>query len=673
MKLNIGVGKYDVTGPCAEVGFLGMSDLGQRGRGIHSRLFSRAYVIEDLTNGKHVALVVADLGVCSQAIHQAVIKKLKQHPPFKVKGKYIYNEENVLISGTHTHSGPGGYSHYFIYNLSLIDLTYLSGFNGQNFDCIVEGIFQSIVLSHQNKCPGKILISRGDLKGCGKIRSLPAYVNNLKKAGSSISSDAEDAEIEPLYNEMTLLEFVDENNVPIGSLNWFALHPTNMGERNKLISGDNKGYAEELFEKEYGGVISAFANTCCGDISPNVGYGRPDGVHDVERTREFGEKQYKKAKELFENAQEELRGSIDYRQTYVDMSCCRIEGTEKSGKRTWPPAFGLGMSQGSLEDSKGPGLWPEGTRKPIYNKDPESELGLIKFIASIVGIHWPAKAEITPEYVEGHGAKPIFLHLGLSRYKGDPLVPLIMPLQLIKLGSLVIIAHPGELTTTAGMRLRKTVLDILDKETTGVKYAVVATYANAYTSYTTTKEEYDMQHYEGASTLFGPWTLEAYQQENAKLAGALKENQNVPKGPTPPDLSQKYRKRITGIPPEKEPVGRKFGDVEGDQPRSHYQKGETVKVSFWGGHPNNNLKTNSTYLEIQEKVSDRWEQVFTDKDFCTIFHWQRRETNFIIDIEWNIPADQEPGTYRICYFGDWKSKPKVIIPITGISREFTVV
>jgi neutral ceramidase len=299
-------------------------------------------------------------------------------------------------------------------------------------------------------------------------------------------------------------------------------------------------------------------------------------------------------------------------------------------------------------------------------------LELIKFVASLVGIQWPSKAEITPEYVEGHGAKPIFVHLGLSSYKGDPLVPFIMPLQLIKLGSLVIIAHPGELTTIAGIRLRETVLDILDKDTTGVKYAVAATYSNAYTSYTTTKEEYDMQHYEGASTLFGPWTLEAYRQENAKLARALKENKTVPKGPTPPNLNQKYRRRITGVPPEKEPIGKNFGDVERDQPRSVYQKGETVKVSFWGGHPNNHLKTNSTYLEIQKRVSGQWEQVFTDKDFCTIFYWQRRKTNFIIDLEWNIPKDQESGVYRICYHGHWKYKSKQIKAITGSSREFTI-
>ena len=126
----------------------------------------------------------------------------------------------------------------------------------------------------------------------------------------------------------------------MGSLNWFAVHPTSMGQKNRLISGDNKGYAAELFEKDKG-VISAFANSCCGDISPNIKYGVPDGNHDFERTVEFGTKQYKKAVELFESASEELAGNIDFKQTFVDMSCCVIEGTEK---RTWPAAMGFGMT-----------------------------------------------------------------------------------------------------------------------------------------------------------------------------------------------------------------------------------------------------------------------------------------------------------------------------------------
>lgn len=666
MNLKIGVGKHDITGPCAEVTFMGMSNLSQRGLGIHSRLFSRAFVFEDLDNGKHAVLVTADLGMCFQAVQQAVIKRLKKHPPFKVNGRFIYNEKNVLISGNHTHSGPGGYSHHFVYNLAMIDLHAASGFNGQNFDVIVEGIYRSIVKAHNSKKRGKILMARGDLGDCGNIRSVDAYVQNPEVDETAVRSLET---VEPMYREMTLLKFVDDLGRPFGSLNWFAVHPTNMGEKNRLISGDNKGYAEELFENRFSGVTAAFANSCCGDISPNAGFGRPDGKHDYRRTVDFGTKQFQRAAQLYEEAVEELDGGIDFRQTYVDMSHCEIEGT---GHRTWPAAFGLGMSQGSSEDSKGPGRWPEGTKKPEFKKDPQSVVTLERLLATAVGIHWPFHVPL--EIEEGHGSKPIFVPLGLCSYKGkDPVVPFILPLQLIKLGNLVIIAHPGELTTVAGIRLRKTVLDILDEASTGVNHAVVGTYSGAFSSYTTTKEEYDLQHYEGASTLFGPWTLAAYQQENARLARTMKENKTIPAGPKPPDLSRRYRKRITGVRPENKPVEAEFGDIEGHRPKSSYSKGDTVEVSFWGGNPNNILKTQSTYLEVQKKTADRWETIFTDKEFCTYFKWHRRGLSSVVTIKWDIPENQEPGIYRICYYGHWKHSPKRLIEISGQSSEFAVV
>jgi neutral ceramidase len=209
MDLKIGIGKCDITGPCGELGFLGYFDFKQTGLGIHSRLFSRAFVIEDLSNGKSVAIVCADMAFCSQSLQQAVVKRLKH------RFGNLYTGKNVLISGTHTHSGPGGYSHYLIYNLS----TY--GFHKQNFNCIVEGIFQSIVRAHYSKVKGKILIKTADVQDCGNNRSENAYSNN--------PAEEIDQYPAPEYKEMTLMKFVKENGEAIGSLSWFAVHPTNMG------------------------------------------------------------------------------------------------------------------------------------------------------------------------------------------------------------------------------------------------------------------------------------------------------------------------------------------------------------------------------------------------------------------------------------------------------------
>ena len=652
MDLNIGIGKCDITGPCAELGFLGYFDFEQTGLGIHSRLFSRAFVIEDLSSGKNVVIVCADMAFCSQSVQQAVIEKLKNH------FGNLYTEKNVLISATHTHSGPGGYSHYLIYNGSML------GFNKQNFNCIVEGIFQSIVRAHGNKTKGTIFIAKGDVEDCGNNRSIKAYCNNPAAERNQYPASE--------YKEMTLIKFVKENGDAMGSLNWFAVHPTNMGQKNRLISGDNKGYAEELFEKEKG-VISAFANSCSGDISPNVKYkGPPDGVHDFERTIECGKKQYEKAVELFDSATEELEGNLDYRQTYVDMSHCVISRISGPNDRTWPAAFGLSVTAGSSEDSIGFPIWPEGTTRENVQDDPNLiRKAISRFLPFIFELERPSSLD--KEYIDGHAEKPILIALGLAKVRGIPLVPSIMPLQLIKLGSLVIIAHPGEMTTMAGRRMRKTVLDIL--ESIGVKHSVVAALAGAYTGYTTTREEYAKQHYEGASTLFGPWTLDAYLQEHAKLADAIKNNTLVDPGPEPPDVSDSLiSSPQPGVWFDDKPWNLEFGDVK-KQVRSSYQPGEKVEVSFYGAHPNNDLRIEDTYLRVEKLSSDQWETAYTDKDFYTYFRWEREGlAKSIITIEWNIPLDQIPGIYRIRYFGNWKSGwTGEINPFIGVSKEFGVV
>ena len=49
----------------------------------------------------------------------------------------------------------------------------------------------------------------------------------------------------------------------------------------------------------------------------------------------------------------------------------------------------------------------------------------------------------------------------------------------------------------------------------GDVHVVIAGLTNTYSSYVTTIEEYSIQRYEGASTIFGPHTLDAYIQVSA--------------------------------------------------------------------------------------------------------------------------------------------------------------
>lgn len=56
-----------------------------------------------------------------------------------------------------------------------------------------------------------------------------------------------------------------------------------------------------------------------------------------------------------------------------------------------------------------------------------------------------------------------------------------------------------------------------------------------------------LQRYEAASTLYGPWTLNAYQQLYSMLADAMLSGKTVPPGPTPPNL---YDRTVRGRQPQ---------------------------------------------------------------------------------------------------------------------------
>ena len=121
-------------------------------------------------------------------------------------------------------------------------------------------------------------------------------------------------------------------------------------------------------------------------------------------------------------------------------------------------------------------------------------------------------AKPTDEQIACQAPKPILLDVGLT--KPFEWTPYILPLQIVRVGALYIVAVPGEFTTMSGRRLKQTVLDVLAKngQLTPDTKVVIAGLANSYSHYVATWEEFQIQRYEGASTLYGPHTLDAYRQ-----------------------------------------------------------------------------------------------------------------------------------------------------------------
>ncbi len=547
---RIGTGISEVIDPAIGLQLQGFAVESQKTKGIESPLFSRAFIVEDLDLGipttgrlpgveyvtRRVVLVTADIWSATNAVKQEVVKRLK------LEFGTLYTDDNVLISGTHTHSAPGGYAGYRLYDLSG------EGFDTHTFECIVSGIFYSIRDAHNNLAPGKIYINKGDIEDCGRNRSLDAYRNNPQSERDLYPNRDTD-------KEMLLLKFtqLDSNGKerPIGVLSWFAIHPTDLGQKNAGVSGDSKGYASALFEwrmamDPWVPFVAAFANGSAGDVSGNVEFNHiPNGIDDIQHMRKHGKQQYNKAKELFDSASEELSGWVTSIHTRVDMSCVQIKNSQ--GARTWPAALGLSFGAGSTEDGvpEPPTLLREG----ITGENKQATEDFMQTVAGVLGLmvkQIPPRAvwaESHKEILNGHLPKPVLFAVGAT----EGLAPKILPLQILRIGQLVILGVPAELTTMAGRRLRKSVLSLLEpgRSFTGIQHLAIAGYANDYSQYVTTKEEYDMQHYEGASTLFGPYTLEAYQQEFGKLALALRTGNRVEPGPLPSGNSSPVARRWT--------------------------------------------------------------------------------------------------------------------------------
>ncbi len=91
----------------------------------------------------------------------------------------------------------------------------------------------------------------------------------------------------------------------------------------------------------------------------------------------------------------------------------------------------------------------------------------------------------------------------------DGWVPHVLKIQIIRIGDVYVVGGPAEFTIVSACGSAATSPRNWVSRSRNV---IFNGYANAYSSYCTTPEEYDAQQYEGGSTLFGRNTLPAYQQ-----------------------------------------------------------------------------------------------------------------------------------------------------------------
>lgn len=535
-----GVGKAKITGLKKGVGMMGYGMAFNYVKRKETDLFARAFVIKD-TAGKKIVFVNAEIAFITISIKRGVINCLQKDYP-----EYGHTLENVLLSAQHTHSGPGGYSHYGFYNFSI------PGFVPEVYQEIVEGIVDAIVQAENSLTPARININKGSFAPEIEVafnRSMSSYNRN-----PDVIKYHENESHLAINREMTLVRIDTEQGDPLGMINWFGVHCTSVHNDNNSICFDNKGYASQFFEedlaKDNPDFIAAFAQNPAGDITPNYiwdkkkKWTRGKFENDFESAAHNGRLQYQKAKEIYQNTENQqiVSGPIDYGLMYANFANVLADPeftNSHSDAKTAPACHGVAFLKGTVE---GPGM---GSVEAVF----ATFLSKVVKTAELIKSKFQARHErqrILDKY-KAQGRKHIIIETGERRMLGtgrldrilipswaDPTIrtlklhykngalghkpwtPQTLPLHMVIIGHLALVGIPGEITVVAGKRLKDTILDILKQR--GVTEVIITSYCNAYSGYITTYEEYQEQRYEGGHTVFGEWTLAAFQTKFKQLA-----------------------------------------------------------------------------------------------------------------------------------------------------------
>jgi len=534
---SIGTSKIEITAFKKGAGMLGYGMHFNTMEATETPLYARAFVIK--SEQQIIAFVNCELCFITIALRQGVLKKIN-----RLRKDIDITEANLMLTAQHTHSGPGGYDHHGFYNVSI------PGFSFEIYQILCTKIAKAIIRAYEN-VQTNCTIEFGEAPFDNDIpiafnRSIKAY--NANKEVKPLPFEQRHLAVD---RNMYLLSFKNEKGKPLGSINWFGVHTTSISNDNNKICSDNKGYAAEYLETHYQkkgikNYVAAFAQGSCGDVSAKFVYNKKrhfqrgywEGVSpdDFESAKANGTFQFEQAEKIIHQKNKVLKNRIAYRFNYFNAAKVDVDRefcNDTIGASTNHATFGVSFFEGSPTD--GPGLpkvlgwigrrfssfyyYVEYCKKTFRSSLEKEKLKQLK------------EAQGNKHCIIGAGDQTVYYGNNLARllipdfvdpniqslryfYKqkvlGDkPWVNEILPIQIIVLGEIAIVGIPAEITTVAARRLKASIEKQLKSK--GVEIVVLSPYANAYAGYITTYEEYQTQHYEGGHTLFGKWTLAAFQ------------------------------------------------------------------------------------------------------------------------------------------------------------------
>ena len=691
----LGVGKADITGPVVEINLMGYADTDQAGSGLRQRVYCRAFIVGSLMqNSSRVLYLVLDTLSGDTAIRHGILQRVKDLGP-----EYeVYTKDNVAVTGTHSHSGPGAWLNYLLPQITSL------GFHKDSYEAIVNGSILAIQRAHESLTPGFLSFGQQAIAEGNINRSPYSYLQNPKDERAHYASDVD--------KNLTLLKFEKASDgQPLGILSWFPVHGTSLYQNNTLVTGDNKGVAAYLLEKSLKArnpdFVAGFSQSNVGDTSPNTlgafcedtGLacsfndstcgGRSEPCHGrgpyfqqadqgTKSCFEIGKRQMVAARNLIDsdNLQRIPPSTMSFFHRYVNLSSFAFTSPFNRSQtlKTCSAALGYGFAGGTTD---GPGRFDFAQGTNDTDNSPALKNPLWKVARG--ALHPPSDEQIACQ-----SPKPILLDVG-NAHTPYTWTPNIVDIQLLRIGPLIIIVSPGEATTMSGRRwkvaLASAAPSVLNIDSPIV---VLGGPANTYAHYIATEEEYSVQRYEGASTLYGPHTLAAYMNltlMHLPYLGSEDERSQLdrpPPGPSPPINTNRSLSFITPVVVDNAGLFRKFGAaLSSPDPSKSYKPGALVSARFVGANPRNNFRLEWTFaaVEFLNVTLNQWVRVRSDRDWFLAYKWKRTSTVFgtsEVTLEWEIEPGTPSGMYRFRYFGDSKSLTGKITAFEGVSGVFDV-
>ena len=469
-----GAASADIT-PHPGLPLAGYSVGGPRGDGARGRLYARVVVFDDGRGGR-IGLIAADL-------HSGA-RYLNEKTAALVAGTTGLSVDRLVIFGTHTHTGHGGF-----YGDSFNDrMTADRGdFDRAAADWTAERIAEAVRRATAGLRPARLSTATVRAPGVVRNRAMKATLENPEwlKAPRPGPYDCVD-------DRLTAWVATPESATdPLIVFGLFGAHATALGHGENRFEPDWPGRAVARATRslvDSGGSFTkvhvALANGSAGDVTP-MGYrglaqspALADAVGEA-----IGDALAAAARDAIAAPPHEdpiVAARFDER-PWSD--------SEKFFARSWAPGHPI---IGGAEDGRS-GFFTDAMREGVA--------------ASPDRLRYPDDPLQNPKV-------PIFdSHFLTGVAKGFLLLepPRVLTLRILTLGASTLVAVPFEPTVIAARRLERDVTQMIrdfdGEEAPRAAVVRIVGFAGAYDGYLTTPEEYDVQLYEGAHTLRGRESL----------------------------------------------------------------------------------------------------------------------------------------------------------------------